>query len=88
MQQGGGRKQAKVRAEDYLGLKVLPPASVWGQLCAMQGWHGARRKEASRPCVSASQKPPWNPVTSSLRELLLSLICRGGICSSEKENEP
>lgn len=88
----GWETEAKVSTEGGLQLKVLPqvPASGAGSVQYKAGMGVGGRKEERRPCLlraPASQKPPWNPLTSSLRELLSSLIYRGGICSSERESD-
>lgn len=88
----GWETEAKVSTEGDLELKVLPqvPASGAGSVQYKAGMGVGGRKEERRPCMlraSASQKPPWNLLTSSLRELLSSLIYRGGLCSSERESD-
>lgn len=88
----GWETEGKVSTEGDLELKVLPqvPASGAGSMQSKAGMGVGGRKEDRRPCLlraPASQKPPWTPLTSSLRELLSSLIYRGGICSSERESD-
>lgn len=88
----GWETEAKVSTEGDLELKVLPqvPASGAGSVQYKTGMEVGGRTEERRPCLlhaPASQKPPWNPLTSSLRELQSSLIYRGGICSSEREGD-
>lgn len=90
-EQGAGREwetEAKVRAEDYLGLSALPAFQcLLPALCNVRQVQGPQEgSEGSLPQAPVSQTP-GNPLNRTLRELPLSLIYGGGICSLTRESD-